>query len=302
MVFRGPVRTSLARLGSTATEAPCDVGSFEAMRVPPSLVEALSAKGIESPTAIQSAAIGPLLAGASGMLAAETGSGKSVAFLVPSLARLEEFEAGGEADVAAGVLVLAPTRELALQLAADAAALVGDEALVQLLVVGAATTADALKQAKVIVATPKETKEAFGAYGVLGKKAAALGAVILDEVDALLPPKKKDYRTAQTKKRHAESGKKKKMAQEAKQAQASPAEDCVRFVVKANPRPELQVVAASARAGKGCENPNFKGSYLGRFSLVSADFSTSDHLSERSRSVNVVSGTRARGTPTLKRR
>ena len=36
-------------------------------------------------------------------------------------------------------------------------------------------------------------------------------------------------------------------------------------------------------AGKGCEIPNFKGSYLGRFPLVSADSSTSDHLSERSR-------------------
>ena len=35
----------------------------------------------------------------------------------------------------------------------------------------------------------------------------------------------------------------------------------------------------SYRAGKGCENPNFKGSYLGRFPLVSADFWTSDHLS-----------------------
>ena len=41
------------------------------------------------------------------------------------------------------------------------------------------------------------------------------------------------------------------------------------------------------RAGKGCENPNFKGSYLGRFPLVSADFWTGDHLSERSRSANV---------------
>ena len=37
------------------------------------------------------------------------------------------------------------------------------------------------------------------------------------------------------------------------------------------------------RAGKGCENPNFKGSYLGRFPLVLADFWTSDHPSERSR-------------------
>ena len=57
-----------------------------------------------------------------------------------------------------------------------------------------------------------------------------------------------------------------------------------------------------ARAAKESEIPNFKGSYLGRFPLVLADFWTSDHLSERSRSVDAVSGTRARGTLTLKRR
>ena len=56
------------------------------------------------------------------------------------------------------------------------------------------------------------------------------------------------------------------------------------------------------RAGQESEIPNFKGSYLGRFPLVSADFWTSDHLSERSRHVDACSGTRARGTPTLKRR
>jgi serine/threonine-protein phosphatase PP1 catalytic subunit len=58
----------------------------------------------------------------------------------------------------------------------------------------------------------------------------------------------------------------------------------------------------TGRAAKESEIPNFKGSYLGRFPLVSADFWTSDHLSERSRSVDAFSGTRARGTLTLKRR
>ena len=58
----------------------------------------------------------------------------------------------------------------------------------------------------------------------------------------------------------------------------------------------------SDRAGQESEIPNFKGSYLGRFPLVSADFWTSDHLSERSRSVGAYFGTRARGTLTLKRR
>ena len=54
-------------------------------------------------------------------------------------------------------------------------------------------------------------------------------------------------------------------------------------------------------AGKESEIPNFKASYLGRFPLVSADLWTSDHLSERSRSVDAFPGTRARGTLMLKR-
>jgi hypothetical protein len=56
------------------------------------------------------------------------------------------------------------------------------------------------------------------------------------------------------------------------------------------------------RAAQESEIPNFKGSDLGHFPLVSADFWTSDHLSERSRSVDVFFVTRARGTLTLKRR
>jgi hypothetical protein len=55
-----------------------------------------------------------------------------------------------------------------------------------------------------------------------------------------------------------------------------------------------------AGAGKGRDIP--KGSYLGRFPLVLADFWTSDHPLERPRSVDAFSGTRARGILTLKRR
>ena len=59
---------------------------------------------------------------------------------------------------------------------------------------------------------------------------------------------------------------------------------------------------APCGAAKESEIPNFKGSDLGHSPLVSADFWTSDHLSERSRSVDAFSVTRARGTLTLKRR
>ena len=61
-------------------------------------------------------------------------------------------------------------------------------------------------------------------------------------------------------------------------------------------------VRAPARAAQESEIPNFKGSDLGHFPFVSADFWTSDHLSERSRRVDAFSGSRARGTLTLKRR
>jgi hypothetical protein len=60
--------------------------------------------------------------------------------------------------------------------------------------------------------------------------------------------------------------------------------------------------AVALRAGQESEIPNFKGSSLGRFPLVSADSWTSDHLSERSRRVDAFPRTRARGTLTLKRR
>ena len=62
----------------------------------------------------------------------------------------------------------------------------------------------------------------------------------------------------------------------------------------------VKVTGVARGAGKESDIPNFKGSYLGRFPLVSADFWTSDHLSERSRRVDAFSGTSARGTLMLK--
>jgi len=73
------------------------------------------------------------------------------------------------------------------------------------------------------------------------------------------------------------------------------------MAVAANGVPIYNAFATDG-AGQEREIPNFKASYLGRFPLVSADFWTSDHLLERSRSVDAFFGTRARETLTLKRR
>ena len=72
--------------------------------------------------------------------------------------------------------------------------------------------------------------------------------------------------------------------------------------IKVSGRLAEELGACWGRAGQESEIPNFKGSDLDRFPLVLADFWTSDHLLERSRSVDAFSGTRARETLTLKRR
>ena len=60
--------------------------------------------------------------------------------------------------------------------------------------------------------------------------------------------------------------------------------------------------AVALGAARESDIPDFKGSDLGHFPLVLADFWTSDRLSEQSRRVDAFFGTRARGTRTLKRR
>ena len=75
------------------------------------LLDALAALGYEEPTPIQREAIPPLLAGSDLLGQAATGTGKTAAFALPLLQRLE----AGRADADPLALVLVPTRELAVQ-------------------------------------------------------------------------------------------------------------------------------------------------------------------------------------------
>jgi ATP-dependent RNA helicase RhlE len=85
--------------------------SFSSFALHPQLLKALEKKGFERPTPIQMLAIPPLLLGRDVMATAVTGSGKTAAFLLPILHRLI-----GQSRGKTRVLVLAPTRELALQI------------------------------------------------------------------------------------------------------------------------------------------------------------------------------------------
>jgi superfamily II DNA/RNA helicase len=92
--------------------------TFADAGVPRVLVDALASQGITAPFAIQALALPDALAGRDVTGKAKTGSGKTLAFGLPTLARVP---AGGPRRPTA--LILAPARELALQIASDLAPL-----------------------------------------------------------------------------------------------------------------------------------------------------------------------------------
>ena len=87
--------------------------SFRELPLSPPLHAALEAAGLHIPTAIQAAAIPPALAGQDIIGTAQTGTGKTAAFLVPIIERLRAAHGSGTRNTA---LVLAPTRDLAEQI------------------------------------------------------------------------------------------------------------------------------------------------------------------------------------------
>lgn len=100
--------------------------AFSSLGLRPTFTEFLSAQGITEPTPIQQQAIPVLLTGKDVVAKAQTGTGKTLAFLLPILEKLDPSANHVQA------LVLTPTRELALQIAAVAkplASLVGLEAV-----------------------------------------------------------------------------------------------------------------------------------------------------------------------------
>ena len=87
--------------------------SFDRFSLSPALRAALRAVEYHVPTPIQAATIAPALAGRDVIGAAQTGTGKTAAFMIPLVERLRAAQ-GGEARATA--VVLAPTRELAEQI------------------------------------------------------------------------------------------------------------------------------------------------------------------------------------------
>ena len=93
---------------------------FQALGLEPRLLKALQDAGYTEPTPIQSAAIPKLLSGSDAIGIAQTGTGKTAAFVLPMLQLLAARPPVGSKKIRA--LVLAPTRELAVQIQENAQA------------------------------------------------------------------------------------------------------------------------------------------------------------------------------------
>src|ERR1700752_2372432 len=85
--------------------------TFADLQIHPSVLRAVASVGYESPSAIQAATIPAMMAGSDIVGLAQTGTGKTAAFPIPILSKIDTASRDTQA------LVLAPTRELALQVA-----------------------------------------------------------------------------------------------------------------------------------------------------------------------------------------
>jgi ATP-dependent RNA helicase DeaD len=144
---------------------------------------ALASLGYEEPTPIQAASI-PLLIGGSDLLGqAATGTGKTAAFALPILQRLEAGDRGKEPSA----LILVPTRELALQVA-QAFQSYGASVGVRLVAIYGGAPArqqiEALRRGvDVVVATPGRALDLCDRGSL---KLGAVHTVVLDEADEML--------------------------------------------------------------------------------------------------------------------
>ncbi|MEB3351972.1 MAG: DEAD/DEAH box helicase [Cyanobacteriota bacterium] len=165
------------------TEANPEVATgFAGFGLPPELLEALTAIGFEQPSPIQKAAIPELMLGRDLVGQAQTGTGKTAAFSLPLLARLDSEQRQPQ------VLVLTPTRELALQVAEAITSYAARLPQVRVLAVyGGADFRDQIQQLRrgvqIVVGTPGRVMDHMR-QGTLDL--SALRSLVLDEADEML--------------------------------------------------------------------------------------------------------------------
>lgn len=145
-------------------------------------MRACEALGYKEPTPIQRQAIPVVLSGNDLIGCAETGTGKTAAFLLPILERLSETKRPG-----VRVLVLAPTRELALQIQKNYTELNSVKGNRSVILIGGANIrtqmADLRRGATVVIATPGRLLDLTERGSV---NLSNVDVLVLDEADRML--------------------------------------------------------------------------------------------------------------------
>ena len=156
--------------------------NFSELAISPYLKERLTSAGFTVLTPVQAAAIPPALEGKDVLGTAQTGTGKTLAFLIPVIEKLLQMNKPGIAG-----LVLVPTRELAMQVLDQYNALRGKRLAAAALVVGGLSEGAQLKAirngASVIVATPGRLEDYLDRNLV---HFSNLQVLVLDEADRML--------------------------------------------------------------------------------------------------------------------
>ena len=154
--------------------------TFADLGVSEAVASDLAARGIEAPFAVQKMVIPDVLAGHDVLAQSPTGSGKTLAFGVPVVERLKDSDARPSA------LILAPTRELAIQIVEDMRSIAHARALSIAAVYGGAGIVKQARlagRAHILVATPGRLLDLIDRRDVSLKNIRIL---VLDEADRML--------------------------------------------------------------------------------------------------------------------
>jgi ATP-dependent RNA helicase RhlE len=156
--------------------------NFSELPISPYITERLSSGGFSKPTPVQAAAIPQALEGKDVHATAQTGTGKTLAFLVPVLEKLLKQKSN-----TVQALVLVPTRELAMQVLDQYNALRGKQLSPAALVVGGLAEGGQInairKGARMVVATPGRLQDFIDRRLI---NLSTVETLILDEADRML--------------------------------------------------------------------------------------------------------------------
>jgi len=158
--------------------------SFDQLGLRPELLRAVADSGYDMPTPIQREAIPVILAGRDLMAGAQTGTGKTAAFVLPMLDILGHGRSRARMPRS---LILEPTRELAMQVAENFEKYGKYHPLSMALLIGGVQMGDQVKALEkgvdVLIATPGRLLDLFGRGKIL---LTGCELLVIDEADRML--------------------------------------------------------------------------------------------------------------------